>query len=87
MTHSTTPASTPPQSAPSGNEPSVIPAETPADPWPAVHDEAGDSPRWLPMLGLFVLLLVGAVMAARASLSPAEGGATAPPLDSALEQP
>lgn len=54
---------------------------------PEVHDEAGDSPRWLPWLGVAVFCLLAALVVTRTSPEPqAEGAATEEPSGNGTEE-
>jgi hypothetical protein len=71
----------------SHDAPTDAPAEIhPHPPMPAVHDEAADSPTWLPVTGLAILLVMVLFVMLRAAMSPPvpETDATA---EAAVEAP
>jgi len=45
---------------------------------PTIVDEAGDSPNWVPALGLLLFVLFALVMAARVALQDSAADAAAP---------
>jgi hypothetical protein len=51
---------------------------------PEIYDEAGKSPRWLPLLGIGLLVLLVAALASRFLLHPAPPSA-APKVDEAVQ--
>ena len=52
---------------------------------PTVVDEAGETPGWIPMLGIAVLVVVGLYIAMGQAHTPAEG-ATAEPAEAAAAE-
>jgi hypothetical protein len=52
---------------------------------PTIVDEAGDTPTWVPVLGVALLALVAIVVVARSQMKPDEPAAIDAPVDAPIE--